>query len=231
MTIRLRHVLLAIAAATLTSGCDAAHETAIRPEQVTDFHVLFDVNCAGCHGADGDRGVAQPLNDPVYLALVTDAQLTNVISRGVPGTSMSAFAREAGGLLTNQQIEALVNGMRRTWGRASDGSPEALPPYSETEAVARGESRGDVARGRRAFVAYCSACHGSDGRGGASAGSVVDPAFLALTSDQSLRTTIIVGRRTERIPGWREYVRGRPMSNQEISDVVAWISAQRGERD
>src|SRR5262245_53628492 len=231
MTITLRPMLLVMAAAMLTSACDAAPESAMRPEQVTDFHELFAVNCAGCHGTDGDRGVAQPLNDPLYLALVSDARLTDVISRGVRGTSMSAFARDAGGLLTNEQVEALVKGMRRTWGRAPDASAEALPAYSEDEAVARGESRGDAARGRSAFVTYCSDCHGADGRGGASAGAVVDPAFLALTSNQSLRTTTIVGRRTERIPGWRDYVRGRPMSNQEISDVVAWISAQRGEHD
>jgi cytochrome c oxidase cbb3-type subunit 3/ubiquinol-cytochrome c reductase cytochrome c subunit len=144
---------------------------------------------------------------------------------------MTAFAVSAGGTLTNEQVAALVVGIRRNWGRASDPSAPTLPPYSEDEAVARGESHGDVGRGRGAFVTYCSRCHGTEGRGGASAGSVIDPAFLALTSDQSLRTTTIVGRQNESIPGWREYVPGRPMTNQEISDIVAWISAQRGAHD
>lgn len=227
------HRVLVVAIATaLAGGCAAApEETSVRPEQVTDFHQLFEANCAGCHGSNGDHGVAQPLNDPSYLVLVTDARLAEIISRGVGGTSMGAFARESGGTLTNEQVRALVEGMRRTWGWDSDLSAEALPAYSEEDAIARGELRGDVVRGRSAFVAYCSRCHGNDGRGGPSAGSVVNPAFLALTSNQSLRTTTIVGRRTESIPGWREYLPGRPMRNQEISDVVAWMSAQRGEHD
>jgi mono/diheme cytochrome c family protein len=203
----------------------------VRPEQVTDFRELFEENCAGCHGRDGTRGVAQPLNDPLYVALVSDARLTAVISRGVRGTSMSAFASDAGGTLTNEQVAALVKGIRQNWQSTSEVSEGALPAYSEDEAVARGESRGDAARGQSAFATYCSKCHGADGRGGTSAGSVVDPAFLALTSDQSLRTTTIVGRRSERIPGWRDYVPGHPMNNQEISDIVAWISAQRADYD
>jgi cytochrome c oxidase cbb3-type subunit 3/ubiquinol-cytochrome c reductase cytochrome c subunit len=230
MNTRLGRLLVITAAAMLATACATEPEMAVRPEQVTDFRELFEENCAGCHGRDGSLGVAQPLNDPLYVALISDERLTAIISRGVRDTSMTAFARDAGGTLTTEQITALVQGMRRNWGRA-DISPGALPPYSEDEAIARGESHGDAARGRSAFVTYCSRCHGSDGRGSRSAGSVVDPAFLALTSDQSLRTTTIVGRHSERIPGWRDYVPGRPMNNQEISDIVAWISAQRGEHD
>jgi len=232
MSRSLQRLLLVAVAAMLASACATApEETSIRPEQVTDFTELFDANCSACHGIEGNRGVAQPLNDPLYLALITDARLTDIISRGVRGTSMSAFARESGGTLTNEQLRALVEGMRRRWGRASEGPREGLPAYSAEDAIARGESRGDTGRGRSAFTTYCAACHGTDGKGGTSAGSVVDPAFLALTSDQSLRTTTIVGRQAESIPGWRDYVRGRPMNKQEISDVVAWISAQRGEHD
>ena len=28
-------------------------------------------------------------------------------------------------------------------------------------------------------------------------------------------------------PDWRGYVPGRPMSDQEVSDVVAWLASQR----
>ena len=230
MTARLGCVFVT-AAAIVAAACATAPEMSVRPDKVTDFGELFEGNCAGCHGGDGERGVAQPLNDPRYVALISDALLTDIISRGVRGTSMTAFAIDAGGTLTDEQVAALVQGIRRNWGRAPDRAAPTPPSYSEDEAVARGESRGDVARGRDAFVTYCSRCHGTDGRGGTSAGSVVDLAFLALTSDQSLRTTTIVGRQGESIPGWREYVPGRPMNNQEVSDIVAWISVQRGNHD
>jgi hypothetical protein len=58
-------------------------------------------------------------------------------------------------------------------------------------------------------------------------GSVVDPAFLALVSDQDLRTMVIAGRADQRIPDWRGDAAARAMTPQEISDVVAWLSAYR----
>jgi cytochrome c oxidase cbb3-type subunit 3 len=38
---------------------------------------------------------------------------------------------------------------------------------------------------------------------------------------------VIVGRSDLGKPDWRENVPGRPMSPQEISDVVAWIASHR----
>jgi hypothetical protein len=48
-------------------------------------------------------------------------------------------------------------------------------------------------------------------------------------SNQSLRTTVIVGRPELGAPDWRGNVPGRPMSDEEVSDVVAWLVAQRPE--
>lgn len=213
-----------LVAATTTSGCASPVEQAVRPEQVSDFKTLYETNCAGCHGVDGRRGAAQPLNDPVYLALVPDSRLTRVISRGVRGTPMAAFAVEAGGTLTNAQVRALVDGLRRSWGGTQTAAGMAAPAYGDGEA-------GDSARGRTTFETHCARCHGLDGGGGPTAGSVVNESFLSLTSDQSLRTTIIVGRTDENIPGWREYVPGQPMTNQQVSDVVAWLASHRGNHD
>jgi cytochrome c oxidase cbb3-type subunit 3/ubiquinol-cytochrome c reductase cytochrome c subunit len=56
---------------------------------------------------------------------------------------------------------------------------------------------------------------------------VVDPTFLALLSDQSLRTIIIAGRPDLGQPDWRGDIPGHPLSDQEITDVVAWISGHR----
>ena len=77
------------------------------------------------------------------------------------------------------------------------------------------------------YETFCSSCHGPDGKGGAKASSIVDGTFLALLTDQELRTLVIVGRPDLGAPDWRNNVPGKPMSSQEISDVVAWLSAQR----
>ena len=51
--------------------------------------------------------------------------------------------------------------------------------------------------------------------------------FLALVSDQGLRTIVITGRPDLQAPDWRGNVPGQPMSDQEITDVVAWLASRR----
>ena len=81
--------------------------------------------------------------------------------------------------------------------------------------------------GADVYATYCSSCHGPDGRGGKKASSIVDGSYLALVSDQNLRTIVIVGRPELGAPDWRGDVPGKPMSPQDVSDVVAWLAAQR----
>ena len=81
--------------------------------------------------------------------------------------------------------------------------------------------------GAAAYASYCAGCHGSDGNGGQKAGSVTDGSFLALVSDQALRSAVICGRSDLGMPDWRNDVVGRPMSDAEITDVVAWMVAKR----
>ncbi len=195
--------------------------------EIMDFSLLYAQNCSGCHGADGRLGAARPLNDPLYLALVSDATLHAMIAQGVPGTSAPALAQQAGGPLTDKQIDILVEGMRSRWGAAEKFKNVAFPPYSLQDAIGRGFGSGHPQSGAVAYQTYCAQCHGKDGRGGPKGGSVVDPAYLRLVSDQALRTTVIVGRPDLGMPDWRANIPIRPMSPQEISDVVAWLAAQR----
>jgi hypothetical protein len=55
----------------------------------------------------------------------------------------------------------------------------------------------------------------------------VDGSFLALLNDQELRMIVIVGRPELGAPDWRGNVPGKPMSPQDVSDVVAWLASQR----
>src|SRR5256886_7855392 len=143
-----------------------------------------------------------------------------ISARGVPAPSPPAFARTAGGDLTDAQIDALVQGLINTWGRPEVARDGELPPYGAP-------APGDAERGKAVFVVACAACHGLDGRGGPKGGSVVDPSYLALVSDQGLRTTVIVGRPDLGMPDWRGYVRGQPLSPEHVADVTAWLVAQR----
>jgi cytochrome c oxidase cbb3-type subunit 3 len=197
------------------------------PAAVTDFNQLYSQNCAGCHGANGSLGAATNLNDPLYLALIGPVAMRQVISTGVPGTAMPAFSAQSGGTLTDKQLDSLVAGMSSAWGRPNEFNQATLPPYSLQDAAAKGLAFGEASRGAAVYQTYCAQCHGVEGGGGPKGGSIVDPNFLALVSDQHLRTTVIAGRPDLGKPDWRTNVSGTPMSPQEISDVVAWLSAKR----
>jgi mono/diheme cytochrome c family protein len=226
-------LLVALVILGLAMGCDRLPgkptlEERWKPAtEVTDFSQLYAQNCSGCHGADGRLGAARPLNDPLYLALMSNDTLRQMIAQGVPGTAAPAFAQQIGGPLTDKQIDILIEGMRSRWGATESFKNVALPPYSLRNANAAGSGPGDQQRGAAAYQKYCAQCHGKDGSGGPKGGSVINPAYLALVSDQALRTTVIVGRSDLGMPDWRAYMPGQPMSPQEISDVVAWLASHR----
>jgi cytochrome c oxidase cbb3-type subunit III len=217
-------VCLGSAACDALPGRPAVANREVMPSQVTAFEVLYGRNCAGCHGTDGRLGAARSLNDPVYLALVSADRLRTIIGEGVPGTSMPAFRASAGGDLTDAQVDALVKGMLTRWARADAVAGTTLPPY---EGPGKGSGTADTARGAAVFASACVRCHGPEGKGGATTGSIVDPSYLALVSDQSLRTTVIAGRPDLGKPDWRDDMPGRPLTPQQISDLVAWLVSHR----
>jgi cytochrome c oxidase cbb3-type subunit III len=202
-----------------SSGRPAADSAIVPPGEIVNFRVLYGENCAGCHGVDGKGGAAIALANPVYLAIADDNVIRKTATNGVPGTPMPAFAQSAGGMLTDKQIDSLVRGIR-SWAKP-DALGETNPPPYATQVP------GDPQRGADAYHAYCASCHGVDGRGGSKASSIVDGSYLALVSDQQLRTIVIAGRPELGSPDWSGDIKGRPMSAQDVSDVVAWLSSQR----
>jgi len=202
-----------------SAGRPAQNSAAVPPSQIGDFGTLYGQNCAGCHGVEGSGGAAMSLANPVFLAIADDGVIRRTAASGVPGTPMPAFAQSAGGMLTDNQIDALVRGIR-SWAKPDTLRDTTAPPYAA-------QSPGDPHRGADSYRTYCSSCHGPNGRGGSKASSIVDGSYLALVSDQELRTIVIAGRPDLGAPDWRGDVEGRPMSAQDITDVVAWLSSQR----
>lgn len=196
----------------LLAGCGHQVETYVLPDQVNDFTALFASNCSGCHGRDGRSGAARPLNDPTFLALIGKDKLRDAITHGVPRTPMPAFGRQSGGGLTDAQIDVLATQIEARWSRPAEFVNVSLPPYSAKP--------GDARSGGLVFDNNCADCHDASGPQ-----SIVDPAFLDVVSDQSLRTTMIAGRSDRGMPGWRGH--DRPLTSDEVADVVAWLCTHR----
>ena len=146
--------------------------------------------------------------------------MRKVITNGVRGTSMPAFAQSAGGMLTDKQIDVISSAIRSDWSRPGIVDGANPPSYAPN-------SMGDVQRGKVAYETFCESCHGPEGEGGPKGSAITNKSFLALVSDQGLRTIVIVGRPELGAPDWRENVPGKPMSNQEVTDVVAWLASRR----
>lgn len=222
-----RHLYMLVAlGAVLLSGCASPHgqprrdSEVLAPRDVADFTTLYSQNCAGCHGAEGKGGAAIALADPVYLAIADDTVVRKVIANGVRGTAMPPFAQTAGGMLTDKQIDIITKEIRSRWGRQGILSGADAPSYAA-------KSAGDAQRGEAAYKIYCESCHGPGGRGGQKGSAITNDSYLALVSDQGLRTIVIAGRPELGAPDWRGNVSGKAMSEQEVTDVVAWLASRR----
>jgi cytochrome c oxidase cbb3-type subunit 3/ubiquinol-cytochrome c reductase cytochrome c subunit len=228
----MKTALLSLAgAALLLGGCEsmpgrpAPGPEVPRPDSILSSKVLYAQNCAGCHGVDGTHGPATPLASPVFQSLVDDATLRRIVADGLPNSMMPAFARSAGGELTDAQVDAIVHGLREQWGGNRTIAPGQAPPLFEAEGSE--EARGDARAGEQVYAQSCSRCHGQAGGRVGHAGSVLDPDFLALMTPAILRSAIIVGRPDFGMPDWRGKDPGRPLSAQNVSDVVAFLMAQQ----
>ncbi|MGA2049897.1 MAG: cytochrome c [Terracidiphilus sp.] len=229
------HCIAVAAIGLAVIGCDNIHgrpgpgPEVVRPEEVVDFPTLFKQNCAACHGESGRNGAGISLSNPEYIALAGETHLQEVIANGVSGKLMPAFAQKAGGMLTDNQVAVLAQGIAKQWGNPSVFAGQNPPPYS---AVLPGSAE----HGLQAYGVFCARCHGATGDGGpadgkpdstaAKIGSIVDPSYLAVISDQNLRSITIAGRPDLAMPDWRNDS-DHPMTDQQVTDILAWLASKR----
>lgn len=216
-------VSLALSLAVL--GCEphgkpGPEPEVIRPDHVLDFPTLYKENCVACHGDAKNPGPAMTLANPVYLAVAGEANIVDVLNHGRPGGLMPPFGKDGGGLLTEEQVDILAKGMISTWGKPGVLDNLHAPLFKATLTP-------DATAGQKVFSTYCSSCHGSNGQGADVKGALVDPAFLGLVSDQSLRSIVISGMNPD-MPSFHEHDDdGPPLNDQNVTDVVAWLISHR----
>lgn len=173
---------------------------------------LYAENCVSCHGEDGEGDVGPALNSRPLLKLASNAALFNLTRTGIPGTIMPAWGQDFGGPFTDEQIGNIVVYIR-SW------EPDAPEPIVI-------EKIPSPARGAAIYALTCFVCHGEGGQGTEFAPALNDLERLAELDDAWYRQTIIRGRPAKGMPTW-----GSVLSPDQVSDVVALISAWRDGRD
>jgi len=198
------------------------------PQNIKSFDKLYAQRCAGCHGDDGTLGPGPPLNDAIYCALVSEDDLKKIVGSGRTGTLMPAWAVSAGGPLTDEQVAILSKGIKQHEWKSPASSQTVLP--AAPSLVPAAGAAGDAQNGEKLYAVACADCHGENGVGGDS-GSLNDSAFLALTSNESLRRYIITGRSDLGMPDFAsDEGRGndfKPLTEQQVSDLVALLTQWR----
>jgi cytochrome c oxidase cbb3-type subunit III len=185
----------------------------VRPQDVVDFWTLYSENCSACHGQDGQNGPALDLANPVYQGIVDDATLKKWITGGIQGSEMPAFGESAGGFLTARQVDALVEGLRKNWAKP-DLPVTGAPPYAA-------DLPGDGKSGEQIYRAVCAGCHQKPSE------RIINTTYLALVSNQGLRTITIAGRPDLGHPDWRQDRPDRPLTNEDVTNVVAYLVSLR----
>jgi cytochrome c oxidase cbb3-type subunit III len=108
---------------------------------------IFASNCAGCHGLDGRGSERAPgIAISPKVQRMTDAQISQIVSEGIPGTGMPAFHS-----LSQTERQAVVKHLRTLQGRRKTS---AMPENPE--------------EGKSIFFgkAHCADCHMISGQGG-----------------------------------------------------------------
>ena len=72
--------------------------------------MLFALECAGCHGADGKGLIAPALANPVFQKAATDAFIAQTIRLGPENTPMPSFGRAG---FTEQDVADVLAYIRR----------------------------------------------------------------------------------------------------------------------
>jgi mono/diheme cytochrome c family protein len=181
----------------------------IPPSEITDFTTLYTRNCLACHSYGSTASPSIALDSPLYLSIVPEATLRDIVTNGVKGHLMPGFAQSAGGDLTDAQVKSLLKGILS---KKPANPPADLPAYSAPP--------GNAANGQALFAQ-------SFAKDLPLEKTYLNPDFLGTVSDQYVRTLVIVGLPELGYPDYRNFIPGRPLTNQEISDVTAWILSHR----
>jgi mono/diheme cytochrome c family protein len=151
----------------------------------------------------GPIGVS--LRSPSFLALASDALLTETILNGRANTAMPSWRQ-----FDNREVSDLL-AFIRGWQPLRSDRADVLSAAAWADQPPPAER---VAIGRKLFRSRCSVCHGEDGEGTIGP-SLNNQSVLTVVSNEFLHDTIVDGRPGTAMPAWRQ------LSTDDVVDLLA----------
>lgn len=212
---RLSFITLLLITMTMISTMSIA-QTGDASDADLSGQLLFQKNCAVCHGNEGAGGVGVPLNMKDFLTTTSNKYLQKTIRMGRPGRIMPAF-----GNLSDKQIASIIQHIR-SWG------PGIKAPVYSQDAI-----KGDVKKGLAIYDAVCFNCHRERGIGGKGTGvtfsrpreaeilapAIGNPAFLTSASDHMIKTIIMTGRESTPMTS----AQSMGINENDVDNVVSYL--------
>ena len=177
----------------------SAQEHSYAPSDIENGRGLYQANCLGCHGNDGDQVEGVRLSSGRFRRASSDEDLIRLIREGIPNTLMIPKDN-----LSYGDTRAIVAFLR------------ALPTGGALVVEDRDVAIGDTARGEALFFSnqtQCSTCHGVNGGGnllspdlgnvgatrtpGSLEDAVLDPMREVRAGQRFYQVTDMDGNRTE----------------------------------
>ncbi len=169
-------------------------------------NILFNGNCAGCHGIDGDYEIdmiGPTLRSPQLLSLMDRRKFYETMVDGRAGTAMPTW-----GFLSNVNLADLM-AYTDSW------REDVITRQSFNRAVAGGSA----SVGRRLFYENCAACHGDEAEGGLGP-SLKSREFLKLADNRFLYGTLTEGRRGTAMAEYNY------LGAKTLGDIVAYLRSE-----
>jgi len=163
--------LTILAAVTTPPQAESGTVAGSVSEEILIGQDLYSINCADCHGPEGEGGevkgvegfdgvILDPLASSDVMYTYTDDSLANVIAYGQQDSdpAMTPFGRAYGGELGPSDIDAIVTFMRYTWDDRAELPLDALVA-SAMPTLAEGEVPSYEVHISAIVKRYCISCH------------------------------------------------------------------------
>ena len=164
---------------------------------------IFNANCAGCHGIDGEYEtdlIGPTLRSPQLLSLFDNEKYYETIVNGRAGTAMPGW-----NFLSKQDL-ADVMAYVESW------RDKQISYNSFASAIQYGSTK----RGSRLFYDNCAACHGDNKEGGVGP-SLNSKELHTLADNKFMYNTIVKGRRNTAMSSYNH------LGKKALGDIMAYL--------